>query len=210
MDARVADLERQLAQSREAALSHQQMQQLQYDPDQPVTMAQLMALQSEIQGAGRQAQEAQLRAEHLRAHLELQRFKGRNPDFAVSDQDLDNVFSRVIGNDINKARMANWTGHFAQLHEQTAGPRMKSRIAELEKEVEELKKKSTKAPAPEARISPATSSSPTATSRATIQSPAQNRGELDVVNLASFKKGKGFKAYANDIKRHYGITNQAN
>jgi hypothetical protein len=204
MDARIGDIERNLAQQRQQVPQPEP----QYDPEQPVTMAQLVALQQEVRNTGRQSEDAQLRSEYLRAHLEYERFKHRNPDFTVTPQEIDAAFSRHM--DLNRARNTNWTGHFAQIYEQTTQPRMKNRIAELEKQVEELSKKATRAEAPPKPISPATAtqrSASGATSSRIIESPASG-SQLDIVNLPSFKKGKSFKTFANDIKRHYGITNR--
>lgn len=210
MDTRVADLERKLSEAQQVSQQQYQPPTQQYDPEAPVTMAQLVALQNDIQQNGRQAQEAQMRAEYLRAHLEYERFKTRNPDFNVTPQDLDVSFQRFMSNDLNKARNTNWTGHFAQIYEQTAQPRMKGRIAELEKQVEELTKKASRSTSePSQSISPATGSARPATARAVVSAPTQNTSEIDIVNLPSFRKGKSFKSFANDIKRHYGIRNNA-
>jgi hypothetical protein len=179
------------------------------DPDMPVSVAQMQAMYQEYRsnndGLTRQSNEAQLRTEHMRAHLEYERFKSQNPDFAkmVTPQEIDQNFQRFIGNDVNRAKSINWTGNFATLYNEQAQPRYQSRIAELEKEVADLKKR----PTNQERISPATSSTPAPTSRSSAIESVTNSDSFDVTHLPSFQKGKSFKSFANDLKRKYGITN---
>jgi hypothetical protein len=206
MDSRIADIERRFEQQQ---VTQQPLRTVsEYDPEQPVTMGQFMEMQRSIENHGRVANDAQIRAEYLRAHLEYERFKSRNPDFGVTPQDLDVSFNRFLANDVNKARNTNWTGHFEQIYQQTAQPKMKARIAELEKELADAKKKTTgrSESRSQERISPATATARSAPT-GTVSSPTQSGSNIDVINLPSFRKGKSFKSFANDLKRHYGIKN---
>jgi hypothetical protein len=216
LDNRVADIERNLDQKIQNLAPRQEQQSAQVpsylqgmDPDMPVSAAQLHAMYQEYQAGlnnlSKSHTEAQLRTEHMRAHVEYERFAAQNPDFKkmVSPQEIDQNFQRFVGNDLNRAKSINWTGNFAQLYNQQTQPRQAARIAELEKEIESLKKR----PATQERISPATSSSAAPTSRSSAISSVTNPDSADITHLPSFAKGKSFKSFAADIKKRYGITN---
>jgi hypothetical protein len=206
MDSRIADLERTVHDQRVQPQAQQAPQPIPYDPDAPVTMAHLVSIQQELQKTAGLTNEAQMRAEYLRAHLEYERFKSRNPDFALTPQEVDTAFTRFMANDLGRAKNTNWTGHFAQLYEQTQRPRAQARMKELEAKVEELTKKLSRKENAQPKLSPATATQPSPATRTVIESPATNAlTDNDIINLPSFRKGKSFKSFGNDLKRQYGI-----
>ena len=183
-----------------------------YDPDMPVTMAQFM----EIDRRQREAEQRSLNAynqtatenAYLRAHLSLSQYKAEHPDFPMTVNELDRAFHSTAARNPAEVRNANWTSMFDTLYNQTVLPKRAAELDTLKKQNEDLQRQLKEAKEgqrtqrqPEA-MSPATRT----ISRNVIQSPTNTPGDLDVVNLRSFKKGASFKSYAGDLKRHFGIA----
>ena len=171
------------------------------DPETPLTYGHVEPLARAMEDWQKAAYQSSMRSEYQRAQLEYLHFKTANPDFSVSPQELDEAFRRYCGNDLNLAQKTPWTAHFGTMYQNQTGPAMAKERDALRQERDALKQKLEryeKSPRNESQAQPL-SSSLRPGGRA-IQSPIDQTVD-DVVQLGSFKKGKSFKSFGQELLR---------
>lgn len=181
-----------------------QQQQEEYDPDAPVTAYQMKVLADRQNIAHQMAERAFKHNLSTRAHLELQRFQQKNPDFAMDPRQLDHAIDQFARQGkLDQLEGANWTGHFEQLYSPQRDVKYETQSKEIErlsKELEALKKSAGRTTAPPQPVSPATGRS---TRAASIQTPLESSNDDRIVKLKSFSQKGNFKGFAKDLK---GLT----
>lgn len=211
-DQRLTGIERSLSQKLDSisnGLSQRQAPQQaqpEYDPESPVTFGQLNQLANSLQASERNAYKAVVRSELTRAHLEYERYRQANPDFELNPQEIDYAVSEMSKNGkLEQLENTNWRGQFDQLHRPKLNSKLadsEKRIAELQKELETLKKRPAP-PAVQTPVSPAVGRSPSRPS--SIQSPTEQADD-DILQMKSFRQKGNFKGFGNDLKRKIGMA----
>lgn len=212
VDQRLTGIERGLSQRLDSisnSLTQRQTPQQaqpEYDPESPVTFGQLTHLANSLQASERNAYKAVVRSELTRAHLEYERYKQANPDFELNPQEIDYAVGEMSKNGkLEQLENTNWRGQFDQLHRPKLNSKLadsNKRIADLEKEIEVLKKR----PAPSVNQTPVSPAVGRSQSRpSTVQSPTEQADD-DIVNMKSFRQKGNFKGFGNDLKRKIGMA----
>jgi hypothetical protein len=194
-DARLAEIERKITESRQVEAP--QHQGPQYDPQAFVQMEHLKPYQDQLQQANKTANYAMVRSEQLRAHMEYERFKRENPEFALSPKELDVALNR-FGNDAGRLSTVNWTEKF----EAITKPQRTEELTRLRRENEELKAEKTKWNTRSRNEEPKVPISPQV--RSTSRTVTANDNDDDILSLRSFKKGQSFKSFGKDLLRRHG------
>jgi hypothetical protein len=198
------------AMRREAAMreqsSRQQQQQAQIDPNEPVNYGHLQGVEQKQQSLEQNLWAHGMRSEFQRAQIALLMFKSANPDYNVGMTELTDSFNKFSQGDPNRVTNVNWEGVFAANHQQASGKTLREENERLKRENEDLKKGkggSASVPANTQRknVSEAHTLSPAVRSSGrAIQTVGDASGD-DVINLPSFRKGKGFKNYGRELQR---------
>lgn len=213
VDSRLTGIERSLTQRLDSLSNNlQQRQQPQqtyqapeYDQDTPVTLGQLGPITQRLEHTQNMALKSIARSELTRAHLEYERYKQANPGFELNPQEIDYAVGQLVQTGkLDQLENTNWRGHFDQVYRPKLDSKLadsEKRIAEMQKEIETLKKRSVPS-VPATPVSPAVGRSP---SRPTIQSPTEQADD-DIVNMKSFRQKGNFKSFGNDLKRKIGMA----
>lgn len=206
-DSRISGLERSIqslvnTQSQVRQPVQQQQQQPNYDPDMPVTAHHLMQLAERQEMAYNMSMKAYKNNISTRAHLELQRFQAKNPDYQLDPVEVDNAINQMErdGN-LSQLEKTNWQGYFQADYapqRETRYQDQSKQIEKLQKELESLKKNSARSTQPTQPVSPSTGRS--SRSPAAISTPLTQSSEDEIVGLKSFRQKGNFKGFANDIK----------
>jgi hypothetical protein len=175
-----------------------------YDPEAPVTMAHMQQMVQAYTGVNQTSQDALKESIRARAYMEYTNYKQENPSFKLDPREIDATVNEAFRTGkINIVKDANWRGQFDAMQKyQIEGlvSERDKRIAELEKEVETMKRRpATKEATP---ISPAvgrTTSRPSA-----VETPLSESND-DITKIKSFGQKGNFKGFGNELKRRAGI-----
>jgi hypothetical protein len=177
---------------------------MQYDPDAPVTMQHLSQVIQAYSGINQQSNEAFRNSILTRAQIEYMRYKQENPSFDLDPREVEATVNQAFkSGQTDLVKNANWRGYFDQMYRPTLDTKLtasEKRVAELERELETMKKKpvaTTTTP-----VTPAvgkTTSRPSA-----IESPVGNT--IDVTSWKSFNKKGDFKSFGKELKPKFGIS----
>lgn len=180
----------------------QQAPEQNYDPDMPVTGQHMQVLAQRQEMAYNMGLRAYKQNLSTRAHLELQRFQTKHPDFQMDSQQLDFAIDAMARDGkLDQLEGTNWRGHFEQMYVPQRESRYDAQakqIETLQKELESLKKTAARSPAPAQPVSPSTGRS--SRGPAAISTPLQESNEDSIVGLKTFRQKGNFKGFANDLK----------
>jgi hypothetical protein len=200
MDTRLSQVERLAAQRPQV---QQQEQTPAYDPEEPVFRGQYEQTRQSIE---QKIHQNGLDNIYTRAVAELAEFNRSHPDSKISIADVRRTWDQALANgqtDVNQWRAVDWSALYEAGYSRQVAPERDKELATLRKENEELKKQVSKKSSTgqqqqrQEQLSPAVAR----TSTRSIESPTNVRDDDDVTHLPSFKKGKSFKSYANELKR---------
>jgi hypothetical protein len=182
----------------------QPQQNYQYDPEAPVTMQHLNQIVQAYTGVNQTSQDALKESIRARAFMEYTNYKQDNPSFKLDPREIDATVNEAFRtNKVHLVKDANWRGQFDAMQKyqiENQWNEDKKRIADLEKEIETLKKRpAVKDTTPVAPAVGKTTSRPGA-----IESPVSEPTD-DITKIKSFSQKGNFKSFGNELKRRAGL-----
>lgn len=189
---------------RQPAQQQPVVQQSQYDPDAPVTMQHLSQIVQAYTGVNQQAVEAFRNSVLTRGQVEFMRYKQENPNFDMDPREIENTVNQAFKTgQTDLVKNANWRAYFDGMYRPTLDGKLNEsskRIAELEKELETMRKRSVST-----TTTPVTPAVGKTTSRpSAIDSPVSE--SVDITKWKSFNKKGDFKSFGKEVKRNFGIA----